>query len=115
MYLLAKYTLIKVRFITLVNLLAVDDPFDLAAGSYDPQAADADQIPFPEYPSYGDESQRIAGHLITWLGDAGQFAQRVALLAALRRELGHSGASHTAARYILETLSAPSIDIRRAA
>jgi hypothetical protein len=93
-----------VRFITLVNLLAADDPFDLSAGPYDSHAPDADRIPFPEYPTYQDMSAQMAEHVVQWLTDDVSYGRSVARLRRLKAELSHGGASHTAADYILSTL-----------
>jgi lipid-A-disaccharide synthase len=103
-YWTARLVLIRVRFITLVNLLAAEDPFDLSAGPYDPRAADADRIPFPEYPTYNDMSAQMAEHVVQWLTDATAYERSVTRLRRLKAELSHGGASHTAADYILATL-----------
>lgn len=115
-YWFARCVLIRVRFITLVNLLAAEDPFDLRAGPYDPHAADADSIPFPEYPTYLDMSAQMAAHVVRWLEDDAAYEKSVAQLGVLKEKLNHGGASQTAAAYILSTLTgAASQDTRRAA
>ncbi len=97
--------LIKVRFITLVNLLAVDDPFCGGLQPYDPTAADADRIPFPEYPTYEDKSRQVADHLIDWLTDATDRRRRIAQLAALKANFADGGASLRAAEYLMRNLA----------
>jgi len=89
-----------------VNLLAVDDPFDLRDGGYGPDAPDLERIPFPEYPTYADVSREIADHVLEWLTDAAAHGRTVALLEQLKQQLAHGGASHTAANYILDALTA---------
>ncbi len=105
--------LVKVRFITLVNLLAVDDPFANRDRRYDPAAADADAIPFPEYPTYEDKSAEVAAHLVEWLTDEHEHARRVAQLAALKSRIAHGGASQRAAGYILRHLTVQPTPIPR--
>lgn len=102
-YLAARYLFIKVRFITLVNLLAVDDPFDTSAGGY-AEAADRDAIPFPEYPTHEDKSQELAAHVVRWLQDPVAYDRVTGQLEDLKRRYAATGASQTAARYMLESL-----------
>jgi lipid-A-disaccharide synthase len=94
-----------VKYMTLVNLLAEDDPFTKWPVAFDPHGPDADQVPFPEYPTSNDKSSELAAHVIQWLSDAGQRERRITMLAELKAKFGRSGASRVAARYILEHLS----------
>ena len=105
-YLIATTLFMKVRFITLVNLLATDDPF-LRGSKYDPQRACAADVPFPEYLTYEDRSEEIAGHILSWLSDEEEYDRRVNRLAELKAEHTSSGASSTAADYILSKLPPP--------
>ncbi|MCA9123066.1 MAG: lipid-A-disaccharide synthase [Planctomycetaceae bacterium] len=93
-----------VKYITLVNLLAADDLFPKHITPYDPNAPGADQIPFPEYVTCGDESKRIAGHITEWLTDREKLESRVTILKDLAEQHGRPGASTRAAEYILATL-----------
>ncbi|MEQ8788603.1 MAG: lipid-A-disaccharide synthase [Pirellulaceae bacterium] len=114
-YWFARCVLIRVRFITLVNLLAAEDPFDLSAGPYDPGAADAERIPFPEYPTYSDMSAQLAAHVVRWLNDDAAYQRSAERLRQLKAELSHGGASRTAAHYILSTLGQASAAPQRRA
>lgn len=99
----------KVRYITLVNLLSVDNPFDPDMTPFDPSQPDADRVLFPEYLTCEDKSADLAAHVVEWLTDADRREQRVAQLVRLREEVGHGGASRHAAEYILEELGQRSI------
>jgi hypothetical protein len=98
--------LVKVKFITLVNLLAADEPFSNKPIPYRPDAPGAELVPFPEYPSWQDKSDAIAGHIVSWLSNAAEHKRKVGQLVALRALHGSGGASDRAAKYILEALGA---------
>lgn len=93
-----------VKYITLVNLLATKnlDSGDLAP--YDPQQADAEHVPFPEYLTCQDKSEQVAAHIIEWLSDSAEYQRRVEQLAVLGREVGQPGAAERAASYVLTQL-----------
>jgi lipid-A-disaccharide synthase len=94
----------RVKYITLVNLLATSalDPSDLAP--FDPSQPDADAIPFPEYLTCEDKSAQIATHIVEWLTDEAARRRRIEQLARLKAEFGQGGASGRAAEYILSAL-----------
>jgi lipid-A-disaccharide synthase len=94
----------KVKYVTLVNLLATDELFPRDRRLFDPRQKDADRVLFPEYVTCGDRSEQIAAHLIHWLTDAGARQERIDDLAQLRAKVGHAGATNRAADYILKTL-----------
>jgi lipid-A-disaccharide synthase len=116
---LAKRLVVKVRFITLVNLLATDEVF-LNRGNgrpdYDPESPDAEQVPFPEFATWRDKSDAMAAWLVNWLTNPETYEQRVHQLLDLKRKFARPGASATAAEYLLATLEArPSQKLRDAA
>jgi lipid-A-disaccharide synthase len=86
------------KYITLVNLLAADDPFG-------PQAANPHDAPFPEYLTWKDESQGMADHVIHWLSDGAALAERQRELARIKQSVAQPGASRRAAAYLLRELS----------
>lgn len=92
----------KVRFITLVNLLASEDRYCQRGELYDPQR---DDIPYPEYLTCEDRSGEIAQQLVHWLENADARAATVRRLKDLRDELARGGASQKAAHYIVEHLT----------
>lgn len=96
----------KVKYITLVNLLAAEDAFDRDVAPFNPSQPGADRVPFPEYLTCEDKSAEIAAHVIEWLTDPVKREARVARLERLRDHVGHGGASQRAAEYILQTLRA---------
>ena len=96
--------LVKVRYMTLVNLLAMSDRFE--PGHYDALDPSQPRPPMPEYPTYEDRSQALASHLVEWTTDQGRYDADRQRLAELRDELAVPGASSRAAEYILDTLGA---------
>ncbi|MEO8496408.1 MAG: lipid-A-disaccharide synthase [Planctomycetota bacterium] len=94
-----------VKYITLVNLFAADDLFPKRITPYDPNEPGADRIPFPEYVTCGDESKRIANHLIEWLTDNDKLQGRIAMLNELSDQHARPGASARAAEYIVAALA----------
>jgi lipid-A-disaccharide synthase len=92
----------RVRYITLVNLLAADDIHTGDPLGYDPDAAAPDDVPYPEYLTCEDKSRQIAAHVVRWLTDAKQKQRCVAKLRQLCGQLAHEGASVRAARYLLQ-------------
>jgi lipid-A-disaccharide synthase len=102
----------NVKYITLVNLLTTDDPFAETTTAYDPDAAGAEAVLFPEYLTCEDKSPQIARHVVGWLTDADARRKLVARLAALRAQVGHGGACATAAQYILDELGRQTVIAR---
>jgi lipid-A-disaccharide synthase len=94
----------KVKYITLVNLLAAGELFAKDLRPFDPSQAGADRVPFPEYLTWEDKSAQIASHIIQWLTDPQAMQARIDQLARLKAEVGHGGASRRAAEYILAAL-----------
>lgn len=94
----------KVRYITLVNLLTATDLFPQRVATYDPKNPADSHVLMPEYLTCDDKSEQIATHIIEWLTQPDTCATRVAQLADLKDRVGHGGASHRAADYILDNL-----------
>lgn len=103
----------KVKYITLVNLLAADELFPEDLTPFDPSQPDADKVLFPEYLTCEDKSAKIAAHLVEWLSDPAKREARVAELARLKAKVGGGGASRRAAEYILNVLAARPVPIPR--
>ncbi|MFM9068963.1 MAG: lipid-A-disaccharide synthase [Planctomycetota bacterium] len=94
------------KYITLVNLLAHERIEQVGRAVYDPDAPDAEPVPFPEYLTAQDRSADMARWIVRWLRDEGAWQERVQELVELRSRFGHPGASERAAEYILRCLSA---------
>jgi lipid-A-disaccharide synthase len=96
----------KVRYITLVNLLAADDPFSETATEMSGEAPQ--QMLFPEYLTCDDKSDEIAAHVVQWLADPAARKARIDDLARLKARVAQGGASRRAAEYILAAIEKPS-------
>jgi lipid-A-disaccharide synthase len=95
----------KVKYITLVNLLAADELYPKDLTPYDPSQPDAHKVLFPEYLTCEDKSAQIAAHAVEWLNDPPKRESLVGRLVELRSEVAHGGASRRAAGYILRELA----------
>jgi lipid-A-disaccharide synthase len=106
---------IQVRYITLVNLLGVKQPLLKRTEVYDPDRADAEPVPFPEYLTKADKSAEMAAHIVHWLDDDTAYRERVAWLTDLQQQYAKPGASSRAADYMLEQLATVPAKARHAA
>ena len=95
----------KVKYITLVNLLATGELYPADLSPYDPSQPGAGRVLFPEYLTCEDRSEQIAAHVIGWLRDPAARAARVAELERLKARVARAGASARAAKYILDALN----------
>jgi lipid-A-disaccharide synthase len=113
----------RVKYITLVNLLASRDLFPANVELFDPDAAGAEAVPFPEYLTSEDKSAQIAAHVLAWLTNPAAYQARRAVLESLKERFAAPGASSAAAGYILNALRPvahapvppPHFDVRSAA
>lgn len=101
-YQVIRRLLIKVKYITLVNLLAVEDRFIEMPSSHRRTATESREVLFPEYPTWKDKSAESALHVIDWLTNEPQRIRLERRLMALRNQVGQSGASRRGADYIVE-------------
>ena len=95
----------KVKYITLVNLLATGELYPKDLTPFDPLQEDADKVLFPEYLTCEDKSAQIASHVIEWLNNDNKRESRIAELAQLKAQVAHGGASLRAAEYIIHALT----------
>jgi lipid-A-disaccharide synthase len=94
----------RVKYITLVNLLSTDELFPKDMTPYDPATDTSGKVLFPEYLTYDDKSQQIAGHVVEWLLNEQARERVVERLAELRSRVAAGGASAAAAQYIVAEL-----------
>jgi lipid-A-disaccharide synthase len=102
---------IRVKYITLVNLLTADELFPADNTTYDPTQPGAADVLFPEYLTCEDRSQQIAGHVVQWLTNESDRQQKIAELSDLKARICYGGASTKAAEYVLRTLGIRSSSI----
>ncbi len=105
--------LLKVPYITLVNLISTGRLERAPAKTVDDSTASDANVLFPEYPTCEDRSPQLAAHVVEWLTDEDRYSDRVAELAELKARLCHGGASRKAANYLLTTLTHHSEQIPR--
>lgn len=96
----------RVKYITLVNLLAAREIFVRRAAEFDPHRDGAEEMLFPEHLTCEDRSGEMAAQIIRWLIDAEARRTCVVRLARLKVRVGAGGASRKAARYVLRVLEA---------
>jgi len=99
--------LMNVRYITLVNLMASRQPFA--------REGQNDERPlYPEYPTWRDCSQQLAGDAIGWLRDENSRQRLISRLVDLRERVGGVGASARASEYIFGQLGVLPAVLRKA-
>jgi lipid-A-disaccharide synthase len=103
------------KYITLVNLLASRNPFPRDLSTFDPDAPDAENVPYPEYLTFRDVSQRIAAHLVNWLENPDERGAKLAQLRGLKQRYAHPGATQSAARFLTNALVAERSSCAKAA
>jgi lipid-A-disaccharide synthase len=103
--------IVNSRFITLVNLFAVDDIQRRGHPAYEPDAPDAEPIPFPEYLTVQDRSLDMARRIHRWLDHPSDYESQVDLLRKLKDRSAQAGASRRAADYLIKTLNHPTVEL----
>jgi len=107
-YVLVRFFVVRVRYMTLANLLCAKDRFEIHKARYDPDSEPLQNVPLPEYPTWRDRSVDMANHVNRWLAGGSDYAQRCQRLQQLRDELAGSGASEKAVGHILSFLASDS-------
>ena len=98
------------RFITLVNLLAVDEPIRPARGQWLPpravEPADPEAV-YPEYLCVQDPADQLAGHVIEWLQHEPTRQAVVKRLEEVAATVSHGGSAERAAAAVVEIAETP--------
>ncbi len=97
------------RFITLVNLLAVEEPIGRARGQWLPpgEVAPADpEAVYPEYLCVQNPAAQLAGQVIGWLQDEPARQAVVARLEQVAATVSHGGSAERAALAVVEMAEA---------
>lgn len=97
---LAQKLFLRIKYITLVNLLWSNSIARQGMQVYDPDADDAADVPFPEYLTTKDRSNQMADQLDRWLNNPTQLAKQAAMLSDLKAKYGAPGASFRAMQLI---------------
>lgn len=98
---------LRIKYITLVNLLWSKSIKRNGMSVYDPDSSSAEQLPFPEYLSTVDKSTEIAGQIVSLLNDPTVYEERKSMLRSLKQQYGAAGASHRAATVIMDRFLNP--------
>ena len=98
------------KYITLVNLLATDRIERDRLATYDPDRADAEPVPYPEYLTATDRHRDVARRIDRWLTDPVERDACVQWLGELHQRYGQAGASERAAEFVIGKLQAGSND-----
>ncbi|QDU29921.1 Glycosyl transferase [Anatilimnocola aggregata] len=100
----AMKALVRVNYMSLVNLLTTDELHPRNKLKYDRHSPQHAKALFPEYPDWRDRSADVASHAIEWLQDEPGRLALVRKLEDLRSTLAIGGASANAADYILNNV-----------
>jgi lipid-A-disaccharide synthase len=103
-----KQLLMRVKYITLVNLLATEEIRRWDWRTFDPDATDAERVPMPEYLTTAPCPAKLAAHVLRWIDDPKSRADVVDALDAVARRVVHPGATRRATDFILRMLEAES-------
>jgi lipid-A-disaccharide synthase len=101
----AQSVMLRIKYITLVNLIATSDIRKTSWRPYDPDAPDAEVAVMPEYLTTRNPADRIAGHASEWLSNSLLYDQKVAEMNRLAERFAIPGATERAAAYIMGQLS----------
>lgn len=97
--------LLRIKFITLVNLIAAKEIRRTSFRVYDPDDPNAESCVMPEYLTAGDPSKKVARRVLGWLSDVRSHSENVAQLDHLANRYAQPGATARAADYLLKELS----------
>ncbi|MDA7913253.1 lipid-A-disaccharide synthase [bacterium] len=100
----AQAFLLRVKFITLVNLIAAKDIRRRKFRLYNPDDPNAESCVMPEYLTAGDPSVKVARRVLGWLKDVQSHSENVAELDRLAVRYTQPGATSRAADYLLGVL-----------
>lgn len=100
--------MLKVKYITLVNLISDPDPFRESTDKADIFGSHKPDIPFPEFIGVADHSEAVADYINTWLDDDVELNRRISMLEDLKDQYAKPGASQRAAEYVLGDLQSQS-------
>jgi len=99
-----KQLLMRVKYITLVNLFWTSDIRRRSWRTFDPDAPGAEAVPMPEYLTTRPCPDKIAQHVLRWVDDPNERWATVSVLDQIARQYARSGATQRAAEFILRML-----------
>lgn len=97
--------LVKVRYITLVNLLWTSRIEKDSREIFDPDAKGSEPVPFPEYVTIDNSGSKCARHLIRWLRNPEALENQRQTIRDLKERVAELGASARGAQIILDLIS----------
>ena len=97
--------LVCVRYVTLVNLLWTPQVERKGYEAPDPDAADAEPVPFPEYVTIENPGERVGQRMLNWLKTPAEWESKRSQLVELKSKYAQLGATQRAAQILLELFS----------
>ena len=97
----AQSIMLRVKYITLVNLIASNDIKKRTWAPTNPDAKRTEPMVMPEYMSVGDPSEKVVPWIVRWLTDEECYSHKVNEMDALALKYAKPGATERAADYIL--------------
>lgn len=95
---------LRIKFITLVNLIAATDIRKTSWRPYDPDARGAEPCVMPEYLTCGDPSANVSNRIVQWVQDPELYRSKVIEMDRLASRYAIPGATERAADYILANM-----------
>lgn len=94
--------MLRVKYITLVNLLWTDSIQRKGMKVYNPDTAGAENIPFVEYLTNADRANEMKDQIIRLLDDQVFYDDKKQMLRLLKEKYGQPGASSRAAKLLVD-------------
>ena len=104
LYMFLQKYLLKIKYITLVNLIGTERIERVSRDVYDPDAPGSEIAVMPEYLTTDDKTSQMAQHVIRWFQDEQAFREKKSRLDEMANQYAFPGATERAATYVLEIL-----------
>ncbi len=111
---LFKQLLMRVKYITLVNLFWTSDIRRNSWRTFDPDARGAEPVPMPEYLTTSPCPEKLAARVLLWLDDFVARGTTIATLDKLARQHAVPGATQRTAEFICRVLESDAVRTKAA-
>ena len=109
----AQKLFLRIKYITLVNLLWTESIQRKGMQVYNPDEPGAEEVPFPEYLTCRDKSAEMKGQILKLLNDESIFNEKTRMLELLKEKYGREGASRRAVDVINERFFHNSVSVAK--